>query len=39
MRPRPRAGVSEMYDNVPAALQHTWSGHAKSQMSEVYKKL
>ena len=24
---------------VPAALQHTWSGHAKSQVSEVYKKL
>src|SRR5437016_4815867 len=24
---------------VPAALQHTWSGHAKSHVSEVYKKL
>ena len=24
---------------VPAALQHTWSGHAKSDVSEVYKKL
>jgi hypothetical protein len=24
---------------VPAALQHTWSGHAKSHASEVYKKL
>jgi hypothetical protein len=23
----------------PAALQHTWSGHAKSHVSEVYKKL
>lgn len=23
---------------VPAALQHTWSGHAKSHVSEVYKK-
>jgi hypothetical protein len=24
---------------VPASLQHTWSGHAKSHVSEVYKKL
>jgi integrase len=24
---------------VPPALQHTWSGHAKSHVSEVYKKL
>ena len=24
---------------VPAALQHTWSGRAKSHVSEVYKKL
>jgi hypothetical protein len=24
---------------VPAALEHTWSGHAKSHVSEVYKKL
>ena len=24
---------------VPAALQHAWSGHAKSRVSEVYKKL
>jgi hypothetical protein len=24
---------------VPATLQHTWSGHAKSHVSEVYKKL
>ena len=24
---------------VPAALQHTWLGHAKSHVSEVYKKL
>jgi hypothetical protein len=24
---------------VPAALQHTWSGHAKSHVSEVYKEL
>jgi hypothetical protein len=24
---------------VPAAFQHTWSGHAKSHVSEVYKKL
>jgi hypothetical protein len=24
---------------VPAALQHAWSGHAKSHVSEVYKKL
>jgi hypothetical protein len=24
---------------VPAALQHTWSGHAKSHVSEVYKRL
>jgi integrase len=24
---------------VPAALQHTWSGHAKSHVSEMYKKL
>ena len=24
---------------VPAALQHTWSGHAKSHVSEVFKKL
>jgi hypothetical protein len=24
---------------VPAALQHTWSGHARTHVSEVYKKL
>ena len=25
--------------NAPGALQHTWSGHANSHVSEVYKKL
>jgi len=24
---------------VPQALQHTWSGHARTHVSEVYKKL
>ena len=33
------ASRSRKTAEVPAALQHTWSGHAKSHVSEVYKKL
>src|SRR2546430_6228957 len=32
-------GVQTCALPISAALQHTWSGHAKSQVSEVYKKL
>lgn len=34
-----RFRITELEAEVPAALQHTWSGHAKSHVSEVYKKL